>query len=427
MNKNINGIIEFVNDHILFGSTVPEEKVQSLIDKYQVSLSDQHKVYAELKDLNISIIFIQQSPIKVSKKIMKALCDNKIITEDTLVEWYRDHAIEQDQQKHVRRYLLESHVTILSKAMVQQNDSELDFLNNSEFDDLDTILDNDSFKEEVTILKEAPTRSKNNIYLSNYHLATDSTTSKTESLDNLVQANKNLVWKVVVRYKKFATNTFNIEDMYQVGMLGLLKAVEKFDLKLGNQFSTYAIWWIRQGITRGLYDYGTTIRIPVHMREKIVKLISTENQFWNDNSRRPTNKELSTLLNISIDTIHQIRKYKLMSNLTSLESTVGPDDDTEFENFVSNELVPKADFNLEKMALKTEIRKLFQELLTDREEIVLSFRYGLEDSKSRTLSEIGKILGVSRERVRQIESRAIRKLKTRDTLNRLGDFYYGNR
>lgn len=427
MTENLNGIIDFINDNILYGSKVTEEKVQSFINIYHIPFCDQHSVYNELKELNISIIHTQHSHIEVLKKLLKVIGENKNISEETLLEWYGDHGINKDTQLFVRQSLLEAGFTITSALEVQQNDSDLDFLNDPEFDKLNTILDDENFKKEVSFLEEVATKTKNDIYLNNYHSDTGNVITKSEALDNLVQANKKLVWKMVLKYKKFATNTFDLDDMYQVGMLGLIKAVERFDSHLGNQFSTYATWWVRQGITRGLYDHSTTIRIPVHRREKIVKLISTENKFWSENSRLATDKELALLMNIPIESIRELKKYKKIANLTSLETTVGPDENTELEDFISSDSAQGPEFYVETMALESEIKQLLKKRLTDKERLVLSLRYGLEDSNYRTLEETGRFLGVTRERIRQIESRAIKKLKKYNTLEILGDFYYDNR
>ena len=345
--------------------------------------------------------------------------DGKINFSD-INEQFKDIDLDGDKTEKILDYLEQNGII----AILPDTDADEDIILDVDDEPTEEKLENIEFSVPDGVSIEDPVR----MYLKEIgkvpllsadeevELAKKMETGDLDARKRLAEANLRLVVSIAKRY---VGRGMLFLDLIQEGNLGLIKAVEKFDYRKGYKFSTYATWWIRQAITRAIADQARTIRIPVHMVETINKLIRVQRQLLQELGREPYPEEIAKEMNLPVDRVREIQK--ISQEPVSLETPIGEEEDSHLGDFIQDDNVPvpaeAAAFTL----LKEQLSEVLG-TLTDRERKVLELRFGLDDGRARTLEEVGKEFNVTRERIRQIEAKALRKLRHPSRSRKLKDY-----
>lgn len=358
---------------------------------------------------------------KLDDLIQRGRNKKNVLEYQEITETFQDLKLDEEQYDLIMQILEKSDIDIIRTQEEEVPETDLVSIEeeNTEEQDLDidlTIPDSVNIEDPVRMYLKEIGKVPLLTAEEEQDLAQRMEDGDEEAKKRLAEANLRLVVSIAKRY---VGRGMLFLDLIQEGNLGLIKAVEKFDYRKGFKFSTYATWWIRQAITRAIADQARTIRIPVHMVETINKLVRVSRQLLQELGREPTPEEIAEKMDIPVDRVREI--IKISQEPVSLETPIGEEEDSHLGDFIQDDNVPvpadAAAFTL----LKEQLHEVLG-TLTEREQKVLKLRFGLDDGRARTLEEVGKEFNVTRERIRQIEAKALRKLRHPSRSRKLKDY-----
>ncbi|MDO4489736.1 MAG: RNA polymerase sigma factor RpoD [Lachnospiraceae bacterium] len=364
---------------------------------------------------------------KLKELIAKGKKNKNMLEYQEIKKFFQDANVSDEQMDKILEFMEARGIDVLRISENDMNQEELLIMNDEEanLDDEEEVdMENIDLSVPEGISIEDPVR----MYLKEIGkvplLSADDEIKLAQRMEEgdeeakkiLAEANLRLVVSIAKRY---VGRGMLFLDLIQEGNLGLIKAVEKFDYRKGYKFSTYATWWIRQAITRAIADQARTIRIPVHMVETINKLIRVSRQLLQELGREPTPEEIAEEMNMSVERVREI--LKISQEPVSLETPIGEEEDSHLGDFIQDDNVPVPADAAAFTMLKEQLEEVLS-TLTEREQKVLRLRFGLDDGRARTLEEVGKEFNVTRERIRQIEAKALRKLRHPSRSRKLKDY-----
>ena len=363
----------------------------------------------------------------IKEQVAKKKRKSKLTAEEILINFDR-YALSNEEYKVLFQMLNDNDIQIDKNPFKDNNKQEIDILKNQVAEKIDYMVGDsnssgttrdkvdDGIKSFLNVLGSSNMLTSDEVQEIGAMLKSDDPTIRDYAINQLMTSNLRLVTSIA---KKYLNRGLDLEDLLQEGSLGLMKAITKFDYTLGNKFSTYATWWIRQAITRAIADQARTIRIPVHMVETINKLKRIQRQLTLELNREPTEAELAKKMGTTEDKVREI--FKISQDPLSLETPIGEEDDSHLGDFLKDESSMSPEEYAINEVLKDEIEEVLN-TLTPREEEVLKLRFGLHGGTCHTLEEVGNMFGVTRERIRQIEAKALRKLRHPSRSRKLKDY-----
>ena len=391
-----------------------KEKVKAFIDEAIKANKVQMKDVIEfISKENIDSEYVTKIYDELDKAKVKLVLDDEDEEKDLLIDGKIKGELEEDPNKKDEDNVAVADLDI-EPDLEDIDETEKDLL----FQDMQdmSFVDNLNVDDPVKMFLKEIGKIRLLTYEEENILAERMLKGDKEAKKQLIESNLRLVVSIA---KKYIGRGMNFLDLIQEGNLGLIKAVDKFDQTKGYKFSTYATWWIRQAITRAIADQARTIRIPVHMVETINKLIKTSRHLLQTLGREPTPEEIAAELEMPVEKVRDI--LKVSQEPISLETPVGEEDESNLGNFIPDDEAPSPSEQAADTLLREHIEEVMQ-TLTPREAKVLKLRFGLEDGRMRTLEEVGREFDVTRERIRQIEAKALRKLRHPSRSKKLKDF-----